>query len=77
MTFQDERIIVDTEKEEKSPVCCLQGLEVTWLQREKDTMEAAENTAEENMDEGLDFFLLSLTIHHWPSPFNKSLCFPD
>lgn len=50
MTFQDERIIVDTEKEEKTSVCCLQGLEVTWLQREKDTMEAAENTAEENMD---------------------------
>lgn len=56
MTFQDKRIIVDTEKEEKSPVCCSQGLEVTCLQRKKDTMEVAENTAEANMAVHLDFF---------------------
>lgn len=63
MTFQDESIIVNREKE-KSPVFCLQGLEVTWLQKEQDTMEAAENSEEANMAVRLEFFLLSLTIHH-------------
>lgn len=58
-------------------MCCFQGLEVTWVQREKDTIEAAENTAEANMAVHLDIFLLSLTIHHWPSSANKSLCSPN
>lgn len=49
MTFQDERIIViQPEKREKSSMCYLQGLEVTWLCRKQDTIEAAENTREKN-----------------------------
>jgi len=35
-------------------------------------MEAAENTAEANMAVDLDFFLLSLTIHHWPSSLTRA-----
>ena len=47
MTFQDERIIIviHPEKKEKSSMCYLQSLEVTWLRRKQNTKETAESTS--------------------------------